>query len=45
LNGLGVRFDGPIQNGHPFVKQTLFLTDPAGNHCAVHIPQAFSNSD
>jgi catechol 2,3-dioxygenase-like lactoylglutathione lyase family enzyme len=40
LNDLGVRFDGPVQNAHSFAKQTLFLTDPAGNHYAVYIPQA-----
>jgi catechol-2,3-dioxygenase len=35
LNELGVRFDGPVRNAHPFASQTLFLTDPAGNHYAV----------
>ena len=40
LNDLGARFDGPVQNAHSFAKQTLFLTDPAGNHYAVYIPQA-----
>jgi catechol 2,3-dioxygenase-like lactoylglutathione lyase family enzyme len=40
LNNLGARFDGPVQNAHSFAKQTLFLTDPAGNHYAVYIPQA-----
>jgi catechol 2,3-dioxygenase-like lactoylglutathione lyase family enzyme len=40
LNDLGVRFDGPVQNAHSFAKQTLFLTDPAGNHYAVYVPQA-----
>jgi catechol 2,3-dioxygenase-like lactoylglutathione lyase family enzyme len=40
LNDLVVRFDGPVQNAHSFAKQTLFLTDPAGNHYAVYIPQA-----
>jgi catechol 2,3-dioxygenase-like lactoylglutathione lyase family enzyme len=39
LNDLGARFDGPVQNAHSFAKQTLFLTDPAGNHYAVYIPQ------
>ena len=40
LNDLGVTFDGPVQNAHSFAKRTLFLTDPAGNHYAVYIPQA-----
>jgi catechol 2,3-dioxygenase-like lactoylglutathione lyase family enzyme len=35
LNELGVGFDGPVRNAHPFADQTLFLTDPAGNHYAV----------
>jgi catechol 2,3-dioxygenase-like lactoylglutathione lyase family enzyme len=40
LNDLGVRFDGPVQNAHAFAQQTLFLTDPAGNHYAVYAPQS-----
>ena len=40
LNDLGATFDGPVQNAHSFAKRTLFLTDPAGNHYAVYIPQA-----
>jgi catechol 2,3-dioxygenase-like lactoylglutathione lyase family enzyme len=40
LNDLGARFDGPVQNAHSFAKQTLFLTDPAGNHYAVYTPQS-----
>jgi catechol 2,3-dioxygenase-like lactoylglutathione lyase family enzyme len=39
LNDLGAGFDGPVQNAHSFAKQTLFLTDPAGNHYAVYTPQ------
>ena len=39
LNDLGARFDGPVQNAHSFAKQTLFLTDPAGNHYAVYTGQ------
>lgn len=38
LNELGVRFDGPVRNAHPFADHTLFLTDPAGNHYAVFTP-------
>ena len=43
LNDLGVRFEGPIQDAHPFAKQTLFLTDPAGYHYAAYIPRASSS--
>jgi catechol 2,3-dioxygenase-like lactoylglutathione lyase family enzyme len=39
LNALGALFDGPVQNAHSFAKQTLFLSDPAGNHYAVYTPQ------
>jgi catechol 2,3-dioxygenase-like lactoylglutathione lyase family enzyme len=39
LNKLGVRFDGPVRNAHRFADQTLFLTDPAGNHYAVFTPK------
>src|SRR5262245_8659625 len=39
LRDLGVRFDGTVENAHPFAKQTIFLTDPAGNHYAVYTPQ------
>lgn len=39
LNAWGALFDGPVQNAHSFAKQTLFLTDPAGNHYAVYTPQ------
>ena len=39
LSDLGARFDGPVQNAHSFAKRTLFLTDPAGNHYAVYVPQ------
>src|SRR5262245_50313283 len=39
LKDLGVRFDGPVENAHSFAKQTIFLTDPAGNHYAVYTAQ------
>src|SRR5262249_57952309 len=39
LKDLGARFDGPVENAHSFAKQTIFLTDPAGNHYAVYTPQ------
>ena len=44
LNDLGARFDGPVENAYSFAKQTFFLTDPAGNHYAVYIPQASSGA-
>ncbi len=40
LRDLGVEFDGPIRNPYPFAGQTLFFTDPAGNHYAVYTPAA-----
>jgi catechol 2,3-dioxygenase-like lactoylglutathione lyase family enzyme len=39
LKDLGVGFDGPVENAHAFARQTIFLTDPAGNHYAVYTPQ------
>jgi hypothetical protein len=44
LKDLAARFEGPVQNAYSFAKQTLFLTDPAGNHYAVYIPQAPSGA-
>jgi catechol-2,3-dioxygenase len=32
-------FEGPVRNAHPFADQSLFFTDPAGNHYAVYIPK------
>ncbi|HWH77326.1 MAG TPA: VOC family protein, partial [Candidatus Binatus sp.] len=39
LKQLGVNFTGPVRNSHPFAEQTLFFTDPAGNHYAVYTPK------
>jgi catechol 2,3-dioxygenase-like lactoylglutathione lyase family enzyme len=39
LNELGARFDGPVTNAFPFADQTLFTTDPAGNHYALYTPR------
>jgi len=36
LKQLGVNYTGPVRNSHPFAGQTLFFTDPAGNHYAVY---------
>ena len=36
LNQLGFKFDGPMRNPHPFADQSLFFTDPAGNHYSVY---------
>lgn len=38
LNELGARFDGPVRSAYPFADQTLFMTDPAGNHYAIYTP-------
>jgi len=48
LKQLGVNCSGPVRNSHPFAEQTLYFTDPAGNHYAVYIPKdagAAANSD
>lgn len=39
LKELGMSFEGPMRNAHPFADQSLFFTDPAGNHYAVYIPK------
>src|SRR5262245_24357855 len=44
LKDLGARFDGPVENAHSFAKQTIFLTDPAGNHYAVYTPRSSAAS-
>jgi catechol 2,3-dioxygenase-like lactoylglutathione lyase family enzyme len=44
LNELGSRFDGPVQNAFPFLDQSLFFTDPAGNYYAVFTRKG-SNED
>jgi catechol 2,3-dioxygenase-like lactoylglutathione lyase family enzyme len=44
LKDLSMRFDGPVENAHAFAKQTIFLTDPAGNHYAVYTPQTSAAS-
>jgi catechol 2,3-dioxygenase-like lactoylglutathione lyase family enzyme len=38
LDELGIKYDGPVKNSHPFAEQSLFFTDPAGNHYAVYTP-------
>src|SRR5215207_6156884 len=39
LKQLGVNCTGPVKDSHPFAKETLFFTDPAGNHYAVYTPK------
>lgn len=39
LRQLGVNCTGPVRNSHPFAEQTVFFTDPAGNHYAVYTPK------
>jgi catechol 2,3-dioxygenase-like lactoylglutathione lyase family enzyme len=39
LHQLSVRFDGPVTNATSFADQSLFFTDPTGNHYAVFIPK------
>jgi len=46
LSILGTRYEGPVEDSHPFADQCLFFTDPAGNHYAVftpYQPQPLSN--
>lgn len=38
LADVGGSFEGPIARAHSFAEQTVFLTDPAGNHYAVYTP-------
>lgn len=38
LNQLSVHFDGPVTDGNSFAAQSLFFTDPAGNHYAAYTP-------
>ena len=38
LCNLGTTCDGPVRRPWPFADQSLFFTDPAGNHYAVFTP-------
>jgi len=38
LRNLGVEFAGPSRDPYPFAAQSVFFTDPAGNHYAVYTP-------
>jgi len=38
LGESGGAFEGPVQHAHSFAEQTVFFTDPAGNHYAVYTP-------
>src|SRR5258706_2007190 len=39
LHQVGVECEGPVVNAHAFADQSLFFTDPAGNHYAVYTPK------
>jgi catechol-2,3-dioxygenase len=39
LNQLGASFEGPVNDANSFAKQSLFFTDPAGNHYSVYTPK------
>ena len=39
LKACGAAYEGPVKNSHPFAAESLFFTDPAGNHYAVYTPQ------
>src|SRR4029079_13444846 len=36
LSNLKLRFDGPLKNSQPFAEDSVFFSDPAGNHYAVY---------
>jgi catechol 2,3-dioxygenase-like lactoylglutathione lyase family enzyme len=40
LREIGAPFLGPVARAHAFSDQTVFLTDPAGNHYAVYTPKS-----
>ena len=47
LSETGSAFDGPVRQSHSFADQTVFFTDPAGNHYAVYTaknPTAATNT-
>ena len=39
LRHAGIRCQGPVRNVHPFADESLFFTDPAGNHYSVYTPR------
>ena len=39
LDNLSARYDGPVKNAHGFSDESLFFTDPAGNHYEVYTAQ------
>jgi len=40
LRDLGTKFEGPNRDAYAFAAQSVFFTDPAGNHYAVYTPSA-----
>jgi catechol-2,3-dioxygenase len=44
LKQLGMNFDGPLRHAHSFATQSLFFTDPAGNHYSVYTPTAYQGA-
>ena len=36
LSNLNARYDGPVKNAHIFSDESLFFTDPTGNHYEVY---------
>ena len=39
LDQLGAAYEGPVADAHRFASQSVFLSDPAGNHYAIYIPK------
>jgi catechol 2,3-dioxygenase-like lactoylglutathione lyase family enzyme/uncharacterized glyoxalase superfamily protein PhnB len=44
LGESGSTFDGPVHHAHSFAEQTVFFTDPVGNHYAVYTPINFASA-
>ena len=45
LRDLGAKFEVPSRDPYPFAMQSVFFTDPAGNHYAVYTPSAAARND
>ena len=45
LRSSNYSFEGPIKHARPFADESIFFTDPAGNHYAVYMPDSSSAGD
>jgi len=39
LSAANYSFEGPVKHAHPFSDQSIFFTDPAGNHYEIYTPK------